>query len=247
MKQSYILLTILLFAISLLQAQERSISTEAFDKVVVNPSIDVTLAEGETENVQIQESNVPLADIQIEVKNKTLKIYLESEDPSKEQKKSGDWFSKLDYADYENAVVKVLVTYKKLSKLSIRGEQEVALASPIASNKLKIKLFGASNVIVEKLEVQQLKVALFGENHFEVKNGYAAEQSYRTFGENQVDVRRLNNQYARLRTFGENEFKVEADERIRLSGAGESKLMYSGQAELTKGIALGEHQIRRVK
>jgi len=248
MKQQFKIFTLCvacLFGFQLLQAQSKSISAEAFNKIIISPNINVKLVQAEEESVQIDRHSIPLEKIKVKVSGKTLRIFLEdAKFVTKSRKQRGENY-KLSVPIYKGGEVTATIFYKDLKKLSIRGEEEVICESPIRRENFKVKMYGEAEFIAENLEVEKLKIALFGENYFEVKNGFARIQTLRTFGDNEVNVRRLNNKLAVVRGYGDNEFNVTTDNVIRFSSMGDASITYRGDADLQKMIVLGGTDVRK--
>jgi len=234
-----------LFVCQMLNAQSKDIQTSSFDKIIVSPNINVRLVEAEEGSVRIDRHSIPLDKIKVEVKGKTLRLFLEDAKLVTKTRRQRGRNYKIDVPIYKGGEVDATIFYTDLKKLSIRGEEEVVCESPIKRDKFKVKMYGEVEFIAEDLEVEKLKVALFGENYFEVKNGFARRQTLRTFGENEVNVRRLDNKLAVVRGYGENEYKITANNVIRFSSLGDASIAYSGGADLHKVIVLGETEVRR--
>ncbi|MEN0050895.1 MAG: DUF2807 domain-containing protein [Bacteroidota bacterium] len=244
MKITTVFITILIVC-QTLSAQSKDIQTSSFDKIIISPNINVTLVEAEESSVRIDRHSIPLEKINVEVKGKTLRLFLEDAKITTKTRKERGRNYKMDIPIYKGGEVTATIFYTNLKKISIRGEEEVVCESPIKRDRLKVKMYGEAEFIVENLEVEKLKVALFGENYFEVKDGFAKTQTLRTFGENEVNLRRLNNKLSVVRGYGENEYKISADNAIRFSSLGEASIAYSGDANFRKMIVLGETEVRR--
>ncbi|MEM8525394.1 MAG: DUF2807 domain-containing protein [Bacteroidota bacterium] len=234
-----------LFAIQILSAQSKDIPTSSFDKVIISPNINVTLVKAEEASVRIDRHSIPLEKINVEVKGKTLRLFLEDAKITTKTRKERGRNYKMNLPIYKGGEVTATIFYTDLRKLSIRGEEEVVCESLVQGEKFKVKMYGEAQFIAKDIEVEKLKVALFGENYFEVKNGFAGTQTLRTFGENEVNLRRLDNKLSVVRGYGENEYKISAENTIRFSSFGEASIAYSGNADLRKVIVLGETEVRR--
>lgn len=244
-------ISMLLFIISIgyqsLNAQSKTMDVESFNKIILSPNIDLRLVEGNSESVKIQSSKISSDKITVEVKGKTLRIYLEDAKFSTKNRKEYRDNSKMSVPIYQGAVATILVTYKDLKKLSIRGEEEVVCESRLSAKKFVIKMYGEAELTMKEVNIGLLKTALFGENVLEIKRGVVQEQIYRTYGENEVKVQGLENETARFKSFGDNEFDVNTSEEIKLFAMGDSKVSYTGDAHFRKGLVLGDSKIRKMK
>ena len=75
-KLKFIIVTLMIFSIKTITAQTTT-ALDHFDKVIISPHIEVTFIEGNEESVTIEKCIVDKGKLNIEVNNKTLRIYLD--------------------------------------------------------------------------------------------------------------------------------------------------------------------------
>src|SRR5579872_6812221 len=111
------LLTLVACSIS---AQTLEKQVGQFKKIIVSPRINLVMIAGETESVKVSYANIDASKINITVKNRTLRIYLDgSRITEKQQRIHHDgWIEKKNM--YRNASITAYVTYKKVNKLVVR-------------------------------------------------------------------------------------------------------------------------------
>ena len=229
-----------------LTAQSDPIQVNSFNKILVSPNIELFLQEGTEETVTIQGSSIPEEKINIKVVGNTLKIYLDDAKIATKHKKVYRDNYKMKVPIYDGSVVSALVTYKNLEKLTIRGEERITCESPIKTDKFKVKMFGEADLVVQELDVKSMKAALFGDHNLRIENGSAEKLVYHSYGESDIETESLNTKITRIWAMGDSEFKVNADEKIRFSSLGESKVKYLGDPDVRKGITIGENKVKKL-
>src|SRR4029079_4025657 len=123
------LATLLLLTTIAATAQTKMV--DHFTKVIVSPYIQATFVEGDEESVTIENIKVDENKLHLEVNNQTLRIYLEgAKDFPKYEKDHSNGYDE-SHPLYQNTSVAVTVTYKKLTDLSLRGEETQLCKSPI--------------------------------------------------------------------------------------------------------------------
>src|SRR5689334_18835555 len=129
MKKSLALLFICLTSTLLAQSIEKKVNR--FNKVIASPKINLVMVEGTSESVKINYANIDPAKINVVVKHNTLRIYLDgSRFTEKTKRVTFDGEVRKENV-YRDASITAYVTYTKLQKLVVRGEQEVDIQGPI--------------------------------------------------------------------------------------------------------------------
>lgn len=217
---------------------------EAFDKVIVSPHIEVILVEGNQESVKIENAKVSDDKINIEVEGKTLRLYLDgAKTVTKSERRDGDRWKK---SIYNGTQARATITYKRLKTLSVRGEEIVQCKSPIEQKDLKLTIYGESKVYFDSLTTENLTVAIYGESYLEIKGGDVRRQVYRAYGESEVNTLEMENTDTKITAYGESNFRVNVSERLKVTCYGETTVNYKGNADVDKGIVIGEAEIRKI-
>lgn len=247
MKQIIGLLLFGIFSLST-QAQERIVEVKPFNKVIVSPIIDVELIKGDHESVRIVAEGVDFDKINVRNSGKTLKLFLDHARMGKKHEKvyREDEPDVLFYRSrYEGAKVKAYVTFKSLERVQVRGDGKLICNDRLGSEKLKLKLYGEIDAEIASIDTKKLKVAAFGDNEIKIRGGAANRQVYKMFGDNQIYTTKVNSTNARVSVFGEGAVRLSADQKIKLSSFGDSRIFYSGDPVISKSIVLGDLRLRR--
>ena len=227
-------------------AQTKTVNVKHFDKVIISPHIEVELVEGSEESVVIENAKISLDKINIEVEGSTLRVYLDgAKTVTKSERVSTDnWKGKKSI--YEGTMATARITYRTLKNLSIRGEEIVKVQSSINQENLKLTIYGESKVYFDGLTLEELTVAIYGESYLEIADGMVGRQVYRAYGESEVNTVSMNNNETKITAYGESNFRVNVNNRLKVTCYGETTINYKGDAEVDKGIVIGEAEIRKI-
>ncbi|MFS4492425.1 head GIN domain-containing protein [Maribacter sp. 2308TA10-17] len=225
---------------------QKTTNVKSFEKVIVSPHIEVVLVEGDEESVRIDNAKVSEEKINIEVEGKTLRLYLDGAKTVTKSERvegsSGNWKKSI----YNGTMATATITYKRLKMLSIRGEEIVKCESPFEQKELKLAIYGESKVYFNSVTTEELTVAIYGESYLEIQGGDVGRQVYRAYGESEVNTMDMNNTSTKITAYGESNFRVNVSERLKVTCYGETKINYKGNADVDKGIVIGEARIRKI-
>lgn len=243
LKYSLVLLLVCMSQIT--QAQIKK-SVESFKKVIISPHIETTFVQGDEESVTIIESTEPEDKINIEVKGGTLRVYL---DDAKETTKSESITKdgmKIKVPIYNGKVLTILVTYKNISALSLRGEQRTLCKSLMDEKKFTLNIYGESQVTFNDVNFDTFNVDIYGESELVIKKGTTVKQNITAYGAGIINLVDMDNEASKLKAYGEAVFKIQASESIKFTAYGEATLRYKGNAEVNKGLSFGDYEIKRI-
>lgn len=247
MKNVILPIVLLLFVATFnVEAQDKIHSVESFDKIIVSPHIELNLVEGSEESVKIENAKVSEDKINIEVEGKTLRIYLDGAKMVTKSEKVEQGNGKWKKSIYNGTKMTATVTYKTLKSLSIRGEEIVKAMSPINQDKLKLAIYGESKVYFNSLTTKQLTVSIYGESYLEIESGSVDRQVYRAYGESEVNTSEMENKSTKITAYGESNFRINVSDRLKVTCYGETTVNYKGDADVDKGIVIGEAEIRKI-
>lgn len=222
------------------------IAVDPFNKVIISPHIQVNLVEGEEESVTI-ESNTETEDkLNIEVNGKTLRIYL---DDAKETTKTQiELKNGIEFKGpiYEGTIVTATITYKTLNDISVRGDETLVCKSLLKGEDFRLKIFGQSQVYLNDVDLQKFHTTIYGESFLEIKSGTIQQQKYTSYGVSKVDALAIANEDTRIIAYGEAELKINASNKIKITAYGEASLKYKGNAEIVKGVNIGDTRIKKL-
>ncbi|MEM1257253.1 MAG: head GIN domain-containing protein [Bacteroidota bacterium] len=239
-----LLLSFLITLTSEIQAQLKTVEVTSFNKVIVSPHIEVTFREGNKEEVAIDESDVPLEKIKVEVKGKTLRIYLEDAKFLTKRKKHKTEYGKSKHPIYNGTEALVTISYRSLKRLSVRGEQTITLESPLEQQKFRLVLYGESKVVVQKAKLNKLRTSIYGASELDIESGAIETQKYTAYGESRVNTLGVENDVTRITAYGESDFKLNVSDKIKLTAFGEALVRYDGRPNINRGIIIGKASIR---
>lgn len=244
MKTIKITLTLFLFAVTTLSYGQEEITKDlrSFNRVIASPKINVILEEGDHESIRLVYSNVSADKINIEVKGKTLRLYLD--DAKVVDKLEREHWGKTSV--YKNANVTAYVTYRQLKHLEIRGAQELTCKSELKAKKFKLKAYGENEITLAGIKTEYLKTSFYGENELKIKGGTAEYQKYRLFGDNKIDTQALKSFSTITNIYGESKIKLTTQDELRVNSFGESRVSYNGDAQVSKGLIFGRAHIDKI-
>lgn len=227
------------------QAQAKT-SVAAFNKVIISPHIETTFVQGNEESVTILDNIVSDDKVNVEVKNGTLRVYLDDAKMVTKHKKIKKNGVKMKMPIYNGKVLTIQITYKHIDNLSIRGEQRTLCESLINVNQFSLKIYGESQVVFNEITINKFDVAVYGESQLTIKKGSTTNQSITAYGEGEINLVDVNNKTSKLKAYGEAEFKVNASERINFTAYGEAELYYKGTASVNRGLSFGDSKINQI-
>ncbi len=245
--RNLIIVGLMLLGVFNMAAQEKVYKVASFDKIIVSPHIEVVFVAGNEESVKIENAKVSHDKINIEVKNKTLRLYLDDAKMVTKSKKvdNGKWKTKKSI--YNGTMVRATVSYKHINNISIRGEEIAKCDSPIEQKELKISLYGDSKVYFKSVTLDALTVSIYGESYLEIASGNVESQVYRAYGKSEVNSFEVNSSRTKITAYGESNFRVNVSDKLKVTCYGEAKINYQGDAKVDKGIVIGEDQLRKIR
>lgn len=219
---------------------------QPFNKVIVSPHIQVTFTEGDEESVTIESCKVTADKLNIEVHNKTLRIYLDSAKEYTKSRRVSDGGYGHNEPAYRGTIVKAVVTYKTLNELSLRGEETHICKSPLNGEKFRMWIYGESAVTLNEVNLDDITATIYGESTLEIKSGSARNQKYVAYGESKVNCFGITGRTGKLTSYGEASFKMNISDEIKMVAFGDAKLEYKGNPTINKGLHVGELEIDKV-
>lgn len=246
MQKSKIYISILLAFTFKIAVAQNTTSVDHFNKVIVSPNIQVTFIEGNEEKVTIEKSTVSDDKINIHVKGKTLRIYLDDAKELVKNEKKYKNGNKTKEPIYKGTVIIATVMYKTLEELSIRGEETIVCKSLLKGDKFRLKAYGEPEIFLSKVNLDELKATLYGESNLVIKAGSVKDQKYTAYGESKINTLGINNNTTKITAYGESDFQVNVSDEIKLTAYGESVVNYKGNPTINKGIHIGQVKINKI-
>ncbi len=218
---------------------------ESFNKIIISPHIQVTFVEGEKELVTIDSNKISDEKLNVEVNNGILRMYLDgAKTVTKSEKlETGSWQGKRSI--YKGTIVTATITYKFIEELSLRGEETFVFQSPMQQNKLRLKVYGESQVYFNDLSLNQLNTTIYGSSSLSVNTGSINRQKTTCYGECKIDMPDVKNLDSKVTAYGEGTFDLNVSDNLKVTAYGEAIVKYKGNPYVKKGIVLGEASIIR--
>ncbi len=206
-----------------LSAQTKT-AVASFNKVIISPHIETTFVEGDEESVTIIDSTEPEDKINIEVKGNTLRVYLDDAKESTKSEKIEKNGRKMNVPIYKGKVLTIIVTYKNIDDLSLRGEQRTVFESLIDVEDFELKIYGESVVLFNAVNFKEFDADIYGESQLTIKKGVIDDQKITAYGECEINIVTVDNKTSKLKAYGEAKFTVNASKRIKFTAYGEAEL-----------------------
>lgn len=244
--KNVLLIIILLAASKYVNAQDKVIPLNSFDKVVVSPHIQVNFEQGEKESITIEDISVPFEKFNIEQSGNTLHIYLEDAKMTTKNETDKNNNYKVKHPIYDGTIVRATIIYKKLIDLSLRGEEDIMCKNKLSTDKFKLKIYGESHVYFNDVTFNSLHTTIYGESYFEIKNGKIGKQKIVTYGESEINTIDVDTETVKITAYGESDIRVHASKNIKITSYGEARIKYKGSPEIDKGIVIGDAIIKSI-
>lgn len=249
MKKTYtklLLLLTMIISLNSINAQEKTFDVDEFDGVIISPHVEVIFIQAEEESVVIENIDVSMDKLNVEVKGKTLHIYLDDAKvyTKSEKVKYDDYKSK--HAIYDGTVVSAKVYYKSLELISLRGEETHKVESPLTGDKLSLKIYGESDVFISEVNLKEFHATIYGEAYLEVKEGTAERQRLISYGDSEVNTLGVNNNSAKVTAYGEGRIRLNVSDDLKITAYGEASIHYKGSPMLNHGLIIGEARIHQI-
>lgn len=164
-----------------------------FNKIEVGPKINLTLQQGEIESALIPEVYVDLSELVFEVKNHALYIYLKG---AKNKIKNELIINKgriYRSEKYKYLSVDVTVNYKSLSKLIVKGNNNIVCNGEINGNNALIAVHNNSKVEIEKVVSNFLNIKLCNCSSLKINQGEINNQNCNFTGNNTLVINSKSN------------------------------------------------------
>lgn len=237
----------ILFINNSLIAQKTIKLNNNFDKIIVSPHIETVFKKGNEPSIVIEDINVPMEKFQYEIKKGTLQVYLEGAKTYTKNKKIVIRNVKRKVPLYKNRVVKLVITYTDANIFSIRGEEKATFKTPLEQRQFTLRIYGKSEVTLNEIDVDRLNVSIYGDSFLKIEKGTIDRQKITAYGASKIMATDVVSNETKITAYGDGTFQFNVSEKIKVSSYGEATVLYKGDAQLKKGIVIGESTIRRVQ
>ena len=222
-------------------AQDQTLAP--FDKIKVGPRIELVLTEGDFEEATFEFDNINPENLNVEIKNGTLQLYLDHAKNLEKQVRTKTRYGKTSEGIYHNGRVVAHITYRSFNKLIVKGEERVIVDGKVNDQTFKLKVYGDSDITFEDLNADKLKVKLYGDTRLNINGGSAGFQKYTLYGDHMIDTHNFYGQKIKAVSFGESVFRANP-EKFKITALGITYLNIGSDTHLRKFI-IGESSVRR--
>ena len=226
--------TLILASVFSVSAQTKTYDVSSFNKITINPHIQVTFIKGDKASVVIESSTESLDKLNVEVDDETLELYLDDARVYTKSEKNNNIRKDV----YNGTVVKATITYTTISALSLRGEERFDFVDNVEAKDLKLSVYGDSQVYMKEIEVENLKISTYGESYLMIESGTTNYQQIRAYGE--------SNKETKLTAYGEGTFQLNVSDKLKVTSYGEAVVTYKGNAKLSRGLSFGDATVRKL-
>lgn len=240
-------IAIAILSLGKIMAQSKTFSVTDFNKVIVSPHIQVKFIEGDVASVSIETSTVSMDKMNVEVEGKTLHLYLDDAKlvTKSERVENDKWKGKKSI--YQGTIITAVVTYKNLKELSLRGEELFVCESFLDVKNFRLKIYGESQVYLNKVNIEDLRITIYGESYLEIKEGTVTHQKITAYGETTVNTTGVNNEATKITAYGEGSYSVNVSGNLKVTAYGEAIVAYAGNPKVNKGLIVGEARIQKIR
>ena len=208
--------------------KDRTVS--GFSGLSVSSGIDVYLTQGNSEKLTFDVKGVDEDRVISEVKNGTLKLYIE-------RKGFSGWnFGRNNY-------VKAYLTFKQLNNLQASGGADVFGKGTLSFKDLNLEASGGSDVKLD-LKADELNVSVSG-GADAVLEGSARTLNASGSGGADLDARKLTVDVCNANSSGGSDVYVNASKELTMKASGGSDIYYYGSAKVLSQSKSGGSDISR--
>ena len=208
--------------------KDRAVS--GFTGLSVSSGIDVYLTQGNSEKLTLEAKGVDEDRVISEVKNGTLKLYIE-------RKGFSGWnFGRNNY-------VKAYLTFRQLTNLQASGGADVFGQGRLSFNDLNLEASGGSDVKLD-LKADELNVSASG-GADAILQGSARMLNANGSGGADLDARKLTVEICNANSSGGSDVYVNASKELSMKASGGSDIYYSGSAKVLAKSESGGSDIKR--
>ena len=244
--QVIIFISLLFLGIGQNIAQVKTFNVQSFDKVIVNPHIQVDFVKADKESVVINDIDVSLDKLNIKDSGNTLEIYLDDARMTTKNEKVKDNNYNSKEPIYKGTIVKATIYYTNLNELSLRGEEKFTCKSLLNTDKFKLKIYGESEVELKEVKLNSLSTVIYGESILTIEKGTITNQKITSYGESEINTLNIATETAKITLYGESNVNINVTQDMKITSYGEANIKYRGNPNINKGIVIGETSIKKI-
>ncbi|MEX2511920.1 MAG: head GIN domain-containing protein [Cyclobacteriaceae bacterium] len=215
-----------LVSFQLLSQTTETRSVSPFTRISTGGSWDVVIQKGDKPEVRLESRNLDLEKVKTEVKDQTLRVYLEK-------------------GKYRYINLKVFITYTQLEEIRISGSGDLNSPTVLNAGDLAITLSGSGDASFSALSAENLSITMSGSGDMYVGDGEVGGLEITQSGSGDFKGLDMHSLDAHIRKSGSGDTSLGVSETlsVRASGSGDvqyrgnpekNDIMFSGSGRLTK-------------
>lgn len=205
--------------------------TKPYDYIKIDGAAKINLVKGTAGVIKVAASEKVMEKIKINSNGVRLKIDTASEITTKVSF-LGFSYTKTKTIKNGNHKVVITVPFEQLRKIKISGANAVFVRNALVAQSLSVNMSGASELHVERLEVQNLRCDASGAAQITLK-GLANEVSYDFSGAVKLNAGALKANNAQIEMLGACSANVNVTDVMGYELSGASDLTYQGNPQMS--------------
>ncbi len=201
-----------------------NVTVGTFNRVQNKSVGNLTLVQGDHEELVIEAPDAIREQIRTEVKNSTLYIYYDH-----------DWWDWLDFGWWGSNRIEYRLTMRDIAGLSMSGAGNLN-GSQIKTGKLEVEHSGAGNITIDNLEAEQVSVRQHGAGNTSL-SGQVADQDVVLSGAGNYRGTDLQSRTARVTLSGVGNATVWVSDTLDVKMSGVGNVEYYGSPTVNRQLS----------
>lgn len=222
MRKLVFIFGLLLFTVAITQAkqitEERAVAD--FTGVASGGYFDVYITLGDKESLRLEGDAELLKDIETKIEKGVLKIR------NKDKKRYWDWNSS------DRSTVKIYITAKTLTNVSMSGSGHMKVAGTIKSPDFRVNLSGSGSLVVAA-EAVNVFATLSGSGNMKL-SGLAQTTDLTVSGSGNVNASEFKSKNANAVVSGSGNASLAVEQNLKATLSGSGNIRYSGNPSITE-------------
>jgi hypothetical protein len=211
------LITLLVAISTCGMAQKQQRDMTEFNKISFATGGYLEIIQDDKQSVALEGTQSEIDQIETKVENGRLRIYTKN---------------------YVNQIgnLKVYITVKELSDITVAGSGDVVMNSPLKTERLNLEISGSGNIRVFDLSSTKVELQVAGSGNINVKGVSAERIDVNVTGSGDVKASGLQTKIADVNITGSGSVEVNATESIEGNIVGSGNLYYKGNPKINTHI-----------
>jgi hypothetical protein len=210
-------------------------------EIKIGGPFDVQITQGSTEGLTMYAPTEIVDRIVTEVSGGVLKIQNKHDNWSSGEK---SWWSEKSWWRRHPGKIKVFVTVKDISSVSLSGSGEAVFANGITANALKLKVRGSGN-ITGKIQVKTLQSSVSGSGNIKL-SGTAETSTVKVTGSGNFMALDLVTTNSAAHISGSGNAEINANDKLDAAISGSGGVRYMGAVKTINSKKSGSGSISKI-